>query len=38
MDGKIIYGVEFGGGWGRTSKTPTMDHLYPNKYYNDLVQ
>ena len=30
--------VEFGGGWGRTSKTPTMDHLYPNKYYNDLVQ
>ncbi len=30
--------IELGGGWGRTSKVPTLEHLYPNKHYNDIIQ
>ncbi len=27
-----------GGGWGVTTKMPTVDYLYPQLHYNDLVQ
>ena len=27
-----------GGGFGLTTKMPTIDYLYPQAHYNDLVQ
>ena len=30
--------VSFAGGFGLTTKMPTVDYLYPQVYYNDIIQ
>lgn len=30
--------ISLGGGIGWTTKMPTLDYLFPNKYYNDIIQ
>ena len=30
--------IAFGGGWGKTTKMPTLDYLYPDLFYHDIVQ
>lgn len=30
--------LSFAGGMGKTSKMPTLNYLYPDKYYNDITE
>lgn len=30
--------IDISGGYGLTTKMPTIDYLYPNKWYNDIIQ
>lgn len=30
--------IAFGGGWGKTTKMPTLDYLFPDIFYHDIVQ
>lgn len=30
--------ISLGGGVGWTTRMPTLDYLFPNKYYNDIIQ
>lgn len=36
--GNEALGVALGGGIGWTTKMPTLDYLFPNDYYEDIVQ